>query len=230
MGGASARLLLCYELLLEHFGPQGWWPGEPGFPMAVGAILTQNTAWINVERALERLREGGPISVPRVADIDLDELQDLIRPAGYFRQKSLYLKEFSLYLQQAHAGSLESLLRQPLALARAELLGRRGIGPETADAILLYAMNHPTFVVDAYAIRWLGRVGLDVPHSGYEGVRSFFLANLPSDPALFNEYHALLVALGKHYCRKNKPVCPECPLRKECPTGLCAIDAWQGVP
>lgn len=218
----ASKLKLCYRLLLEHFGPQGWWPGDPGFPVAVGAILTQNTAWTNVEKALEQLRAGGPITVARIAASDLEALQEMIRPAGYFRQKSLYLKEFSLYLQQVHAGSLESLLAQSLPAARAELLGRRGIGPETADAILLYAGNHPTFVIDAYTVRWLQRVGLAVPQFNYEGVRSYFMTSLPADPALFNEYHALLVVLGKHYCRKNKPVCPGCPLRQECPTGLCA--------
>lgn len=178
----------------------------------MGAILTQNTAWGNVERALAALRARRLLDPARLSGLPLPRLARLIRPSGTFRVKARRLRAFLAYLLARHRGSLARLSRAPLDSLRAELLGVPGIGPETADSILLYAVGRPVFVVDAYTRRVLARHRLLSPRASYEEVRAFFERHLPQDPRLFNEYHALLVAVGKHYCR-SRPRCAECPLR-----------------
>ncbi len=195
-----------------RFGPQHWWPARTRFEVVVGAVLAQNTAWSNVEHALAALRSRGLLTAARLAALPLGRLAELIRPSGYFRVKALRLREFLRYLRRRYHGSLNLMSRASLDPLRGELLAVRGIGPETADSILLYALGRPVFVVDAYTRRVLSRHRL-LPHEAdYEEVRAFFERHLPSDPRLFNEYHALLVAVGKQYCR-SRPHCEECPLR-----------------
>jgi len=197
--------------LESAYGPQHWWPGETPMEVVIGAILTQNTAWRNVERAIASLRDAGMLDFAALRDVGVDRLSDLIRSAGTFRVKAARLKAFVDHLWRRHGGSLESLLGGELEAARAELLSISGIGPETADAILLYAGDRPTFVVDAYTVRILRRHFLVKGRPAYESVRRMFHDALPPDAAMFNEYHALLVAVGKRHCRKVAR-CDECPL------------------
>lgn len=206
------RLLRLYRALSQRFGPQGWWPAKTPLEVAVGAILTQNTAWPNVERALERLREQGLLNSRRLHALPEAKLARLIRPAGTYRVKARRLRAFIEFLWARFDGRLDRVKTAPLEELRADLLSVSGIGPETADSILLYAAGRPVFVVDAYTRRVLARHRLVPPDIGYEALRALFERHLPSDPALFNEYHALVVAVGKRYCR-NRPLCEACPLR-----------------
>lgn len=216
-----------YRRLLERFGPQGWWPARTPFEVIVGAILTQSVAWTNVERAIAALDAAGLLSPEALAAAPAERLAPLIRPAGYYNAKARKLKAFVDYLFDRHGGRLERLFALPPEAARSALLAVHGIGPETADSILLYAGGLPTFVVDAYTVRILSRLRPGgrapapgrAPGDGYEAFRRYFMGALPADPALFNEYHALLVALGKDFCRKRDPRCAECPLLPLCPTG-----------
>jgi len=185
--------------------------------MAIGAFLTQNTSWGNVELAIGNLRTAEALSVASLAEIELSRLEELIRPAGYFRQKAARLQGFVRYLQLHWDGCLETMLAQPLALARVELLSLHGICPETADSILLYAGGQPSFVVDAYTRRILARLGRLPGAGNYAEMRDLFMARLPQDAELFNEYHALIVLLAKQFCRKRQPRCPPCPLETLCP-------------
>jgi len=178
----------------------------------VGAILTQNTAWSNVERALAALRARRLLTAPRLGTLSGPALARLIRPSGTFRVKARRLRALLTFLRARHRGSLARMSRAPLDSLRAELLAVPGIGPETAGSMLLYALGRPVFVVDAYTRRVLARHRLLSASADYEEVRRFFERHLPSDPRLFNEYHALLVAVGKAYCR-SRPHCEECPLR-----------------
>lgn len=206
------RLLRLYAALFRHFGPQRWWPAKTPLEVAVGAILAQNTAWSNVERALKRLAGVRLLNARRLHALSESELARLIRPAGTYRVKARRLKTFLMFLWERFGGRLGHLRSAPLRELRTDLLSVPGIGPETADAILLYAAGRPVFVVDAYTRRVLARHRLVQPDIGYEPLRALFERHLPSDPALFNEYHALLVAVGKRYCRK-RPRCDSCPLR-----------------
>jgi len=206
------RLLRLYVALAKHFGPQHWWPGENALEVAVGAILTQNTAWANVERALERLKSRGLLSGQKLYRLPEARLGALIRPSGTFKVKARRLKAFLHFLHERYAGRFGRIARVPLHAIRAELLSVHGIGPETADSILLYSLGRPVFVVDQYTRRVLSRHRLVHPEIGYDDLQSFLTSRLPSDPALFNEYHALLVAVGKEYCRRS-PRCAGCPLR-----------------
>lgn len=178
----------------------------------MGAILTQNTAWSNVERAIERLAARKLLNARRLHALSQTQLARLIRPSGTYRVKARRLKAFLDFLWEGFGGRLDRLKRAPLPALRADLLSVPGIGPETADSILLYAAGRPVFVVDAYTRRVLARHRLAPPDIGYEPLRALFERHLPSDPALFNEYHALLVAVGKRYCR-SRPHCESCPLR-----------------
>jgi endonuclease-3 related protein len=206
------RLLRLYDALLTHFGPQRWWPGESAFEVAVGAILAQHTAWTNVERAIAVLKTQGLLTPERLRDLPETRLARLIRPAGTFTVKARRLKAFLDFLWERYRGRVGRMARVPLGELRSEILSVPGIGPETADAILLYAVGRPVFVADAYARRVLARHRLVTPDTDYERLRDFFERHLPGDPALFNEYHALFVAAGKRYCRAE-PRCWECPLR-----------------
>jgi endonuclease-3 related protein len=193
----KARLLRLYRDLLRRFGAQQWWPGRSAFEIAVGAILTQHTAWTSAARAVAALRARGLLTPARLAALPEAELATVIRAAGTYRIKARRLHAFTAWLLTRCDGRFEALRRRPLGPLRRELLGVSGLGPETVDAILLYAADRPTFVADAYARRMLARHGLLPAEAGYEEARAFVEAHLPSDPALFNEFHALLVAAGK---------------------------------
>jgi len=206
------RFLGLYRALFRRFGPQRWWPAKTPLEVAVGAILTQNTAWSNVERALERLAARRLLDVRRLRALSEADLARLIRPSGTYRVKARRLKALINFLWSRFGGRFRGLRTARLVELRRDLLSVPGIGPETADSILLYAAGRPVFVVDAYTRRVLARHRVVSPDVGYEPLRAVFERHLPSDPALFNEYHALLVAVGKRYCRK-RPLCVSCPLR-----------------
>ena len=208
---SEQTLLTIYQRLYERYGPQHWWPGDTPFEIIVGAILTQNTNWKNVEKAIANLKNAGCLASDKLYALPIDELAELIRPAGYFNNKAQRLKSFLDWLFEKHDGSLELLEGLPLSALREQLLRIKGIGPETADSICLYAFNKPIFVVDAYTARIFGRHGMIEAPSGYEQIQELFHAELDRDAVLFNEYHALLVHLGKEHC-KRKPTCPGCPL------------------
>jgi len=206
-----------FDALLAAYGPQHWWPGRTRFEIIVGAILTQNTSWANVERAIRNLRAARLLSPAAIRSAPSAKLALLLRPSGYFRQKTKTLKSFVKFLHDAHGGSLTRLFASPRQVLRDQLLSLRGIGPETADSILLYAGKHPVFVVDAYSRRILERHGLSLPRAHYEELRALFQASLPSDHQLFNEFHALIVHVGKNYCRPSNPRCSECSLSRFLP-------------
>ncbi len=201
-----------YGTLSDELGPMHWWPARTPFEVIVGAILTQNTAWVNVERAMANLRRERLLTPRALERVPWGRLARLVRPSGYFRQKAKKLKAFVRFLRRDFGGSLARMFRTPTAELRERLLGVHGIGPETADSILLYAGNHRVFVVDAYTKRILQRHGLAGEQAGYEEVRRLFESCLPHDPALYNEFHALLVNVGKNWCRPQNPRCSECPL------------------
>ena len=206
-------LVRYYELMSGALGPMHWWPAETTFEVIVGAILTQSTAWGNVERAIRNLRSAGLLTPSSMLRVRTHRLAELVRPSGYFRQKAKKLKAFVGFLHNAYDGSLKSMFQTPTSQLRDELLSIYGIGPETADSILLYAGNHPVFVVDAYTHRIFGRHGITNGKPDYESVRAFFESSLPRQQQLFNEFHALIVNTGKNWCRKTAPRCEECPLR-----------------
>lgn len=207
-------LLEAYRRLDDAWGPQHWWPGESRLEIMVGAVLTQNTAWSNVERAVASLKAAGALSIEALLALSLDELAALIRPAGYFNVKARRLRALLEWVSAA--GGEEALAQWSDDALRAGLLGVRGVGPETADDILLYAFERPVFVIDAYTRRILGRLGLVDPGTGYEHLRAAIEAELPPDVPLYNQFHALLVAHGKAVCRP-RPRCADCVLRDGCP-------------
>ncbi len=209
----SETLTQIYEWLYDAFGPQHWWPGDTPFEVVVGAILTQNTSWANVDKAIANLKSASRLTPEELHRIDIIELATLIRPAGYYNIKAKRLKSFVNWLFDNYDGQLTNL--QPIATdrLRSELLGIKGIGRETADSILLYALGRPVFVVDAYTARIMSRHQLIEPDADYEQLRDLFESNLPTDVQLFNEYHALLVRTGKDFC-KSKAKCAGCPLER----------------
>lgn len=207
-----------FDRLAGYYGPLHWWPAETPFEVVIGAILTQNTAWRNVERAIAHLRAAGVLTPAGLRELPRAELERLIHPAGFFRQKAERLQLFVDHLFFHHGGDLAAMLVGDLDDVRRELLARKGIGPETADSILLYAGGRPSFVVDAYTRRIFSRLGLLAGEESYEKIRSLFMENLPADSDLFNEYHALIVEHAKTLCRKD-PLCLHCPLLPLCPTG-----------
>lgn len=213
------RLLDVYERLLSQYGPRNWWPGDTPFEVCVGAILTQNTNWGNVEKAIANLKQAGTLSVSGIATLAPEELAALIRPSGYFNVKARRLQEFSRFLRDGHQGSLDQLFAAPWRTVRTQLLGINGIGPETADSILLYAGAQPSFVVDAYTRRIFSRLGLVPDSIAYEPLREHFMTRLPEDTTLFNEYHALIVQHGKESCRPA-PRCAGCCLSAICKTAV----------
>ena len=200
-----------FELLYAAYGPQHWWPAKTAFEVCVGAILAQNTAWTNVEKAIARLRRAGLLGAEALRAAPEEALAEAVRPAGTWKLKAAYLRGFVDHLQERHGGKLGKMLGRPRDVLREELLGIRGIGPETADCIVLYAAGHPSFVVDAYTRRILERHYLLNGRERYEDVRELFHRNLPAEAARFNEFHALFVRLGKERCRK-RPLCEGCPL------------------
>ena len=207
-----------YDRLYAAYGPQHWWPGDGPFEVIVGAVLVQNTNWKNVERAIQNLRDAGLLTPRRLANVPLPELEELIRPAGYYRIKARRLRNLLEMIVRRYGGSLEQMFSTPLDTLRAELLQVPGIGPETADSILLYAGGLPTFVVDTYTHRILARHGWIGFDANYYELKEYFESQLEADPQLFNEYHALLVRVGKEHCRRQ-PKCIGCPLEPMLPEG-----------
>jgi endonuclease-3 related protein len=200
-----------YDRLFSEFGPQRWWPAKTPFEVIVGAVLTQNAAWRNVERALANLRAARALTPRALHRVPTPELAELIRPSGYYNLKARRLKNLLDFLFTRYGGSLKRMFATELPALREELLAVNGIGPETADSILLYAGNLPTFVVDAYTHRVLKRHRWIDAAADYHAIKQHFESQLPADAALFNEYHALIVRLGNHHCRKT-PNCTSCPL------------------
>jgi endonuclease III related protein len=200
-----------YALMRGHFGPTHWWPGDTPFEIAAGAILTQNTAWHNVEKALDNLRSAEALDPNTLLSMPVTQLETLLRPSGFFRVKTRRLQEFCAYLIERYGGDMIRLAATPLDRLRSELLAVHGIGPETADDILLYACGKPVFVVDAYTRRILSRHGL-VPFSiGYEALRQVYETHLDTDLELFQDYHGQIVFTAKTFCR-SRPNCAGCPL------------------
>jgi len=208
-----------YRRLIEAFGPQYWWPGESPIEVVVGAVLVQNTSWANVEKSLRKLIEAELLDPRALVEIPLEELEEYIRSAGYFRIKARRLRNLMQMIVDRFGGSLEAMFRTPLAELRPMLLEVSGVGPETADSILLYAGSLPTFVVDAYTYRVFTRHGWVEPEADYHQLQDYCQSQLPDDVQLYNEFHALLVRLGKDYCRKTSPRCVQCPLRELLPQG-----------
>jgi len=208
------RLMNLYQAMYNANGYLDWWPGDTELEICIGAILTQNTAWNNVEKAISNLKREGMLDVERILSSSTDEIANLIRPSGYFNQKALYLIEFCKFLQDNQLDSLKVMEAQDV---RGRLLNVKGIGKETADSIMLYALGFPIFVVDAYTKRLLSRVGLTSNNASYDDIQDLFMENLVTDIELFNDYHAQIVEIGKNYCRKH-PKCDLCPIRIN---GLC---------
>ncbi len=198
--------------MFDELGPSHWWPGETRFEIAVGAILTQNTNWQNVAKAIRNLKDARLLNPKSMYALAMEDLAELIRPAGYFRLKAKRLHHFLVFLRSSCRFDMEQLLSREMDDLRRALLGVNGIGPETADSILLYALEKPSFVVDAYTARICQRHGLIPEDIAYEELREFFMDVLSPDIRLFNEFHALLVRVGAGWCKKKHPRCSSCPL------------------
>jgi endonuclease-3 related protein len=246
----EATVRAIYRKLSRTWGRQHWWPAETPFEVIAGAILTQNTSWTNVERAMVNLRSAGVLEVDGIRELSLLKLEALVRPSGYFRQKAQRLKNFVAFLDARHGGSLEQMFATPTEQLRAELLTQNGIGPETADSILLYAGNHETFVVDAYTRRILERHLAVSAGAIYDEIRNLIERALRREQPVeshrpsrnqrpqvhhasamstaqrsplaqvYNEMHGLLVQVGKHYCLKQQPKCEICPLGSMLPISI----------
>jgi endonuclease-3 related protein len=208
----SERINKIYRLLYKRYGPQGWWPGDSQLECTLGAILTQNTSWKNVEKAINNLKKSNLISIDKLSLLTTDELAQLIRSSGYFNQKALKIKNFIAFIKENYNGSLKNMFDEDIYVLRDKLLSIKGIGPETADCIILYGGNKPIFVVDTYTYRVLSRHGLVPEQTSYNELQELFMDSLNLDPGIFNEYHALLVKVGKEHCKKRIPICAGCPL------------------
>jgi len=207
-----------YRRLYRHYGDLQWWPGDSPLEISVGAILTQNTAWTNVEKAIQRLKEARSLSVRALSRLSHKKLARLIQPAGYFNVKARRLNNFLSFLQHRYGGSLRKMFKQDSLRLREELLSVNGIGPETADSILLYAGEKPVFVIDAYTKRIFSRHGVMDYDESYDDFQRLFMKHLPADAPFYNQYHAMFVNVGKDFCRK-RPLCASCPL-----------NGWRSVP
>lgn len=212
------------NLLYRHFGPRNWWPGDTEFEICVGAVLTQNTAWKNVEKAIDNLKKEKLLTLKKLHAAGEGRIAPLIKPSGYYNLKAKRLMGLLDYLTSINSASngapigegwLAHMKKEKLESARESLLAVYGVGPETADSILLYAAERESFVIDKYTLRFGARFGLFSVGQTYEEARGFFMAHLPKNVELYNEYHAQIVALGNRYC-KPKPICGECPLEKLC--------------
>lgn len=206
------RLENIYKRLYSVFGAQHWWPADNAFEIMVGAILTQNTNWSNVRKAIYALKKEKLLSARKLYALPQGRLAGLIRSAGYYNVKAARLKSFLNFFFDQYGAKIEFMCAQDLKTLRAQLLAVSGIGPETADSILLYALNKPIFVVDTYTKRILSRHGLINEAADYSQLQGIFMRHLKKNVRLFGEYHALLVKLGKDYCRKQNPKCEICPL------------------
>ncbi len=205
------RLTHIYKKLYSAFGPQHWWPGETPFEVAVGAILTQNTNWGNVEKAITNLKNERKLNAAALHSLPVGRLASMIRPAGYFNIKATRLKHFMDFLVREYGGSMAKMKKEEVDVIRKKLLAVNGIGPETADSIILYALEKPVFVIDAYTKRVLSRHNILDHDSSYDKFQQLFHRNLGKDVQLFNEYHALIVRVAKEHC-KTKPICAGCPI------------------
>jgi len=203
---------IIYQELYNCLGPQHWWPGETELEIIVGAILTQGVNWGNVEKAINNLKKKKLLTAQAILQVKEKELAELIRPTGYYNMKARKLKAFINFLFERYDGKLDIMFTTDLDQLRSELLGVYGIGPETADSILLYAGNYPVFVIDAYTRRIFNRLGYIEPDLKYDEIQQLIFDNFPEDVNQYNEYHALLVALGKDICKNKKPRCRDCPL------------------
>lgn len=212
------QLLNIFNSLLEYFGPRHWWPAETPLEVIFGCILTQNVTWKNVEVAISNLKRKNLININKVLSIPSEDLAQLIKTTRYYNQKTSTLKNFCFMLKNKFDGDLDSLFRLDLENLRKILLSLKGIGKETADAIILYAANKPIFVIDAYTIRIFSRIGFFNQNTGYDEAQRFFHHNLPQDLYLYNEYHALIDALGQNICKAKNPNCYLCPINHECRT------------
>ena len=201
-----------YDMLLNHFGPQGWWPGDTPFEVMVGAVLTQNANWVNVTKAIGNLKRESLLSFNKMHDLSVELLAEKIKPAGYFNLKARRLKNLLNFISEEYLGSIKDMFGEDTLSLREKILTVKGIGPETADSILLYAGNKPVFVVDTYTHRIFSRHNVIGEEEGYYEIQEYFTLSLPEDVGLFNEYHALIVRLGKEFCKKSKPLCSKCPL------------------
>ena len=206
------KLLKIFNILSAEAGPRHWWPARTSFEVMIGAILTQNTAWKNVEKAIGNLKKEDALSFKKFCSISENDIAQLIRPSGYFNQKAKRLVIFCDFIKNEYGGIINKMKKQDTVLLRNQLLALKGIGPETADSILLYALDKPVFVIDLYTKRILSRHNLLPFSDTYDEYQRFFTDNLPEDTKLYNEYHALLVYCGNNYCRK-KPKCASCPLK-----------------
>ena len=211
------RVIGVYRRLLAHYGPQGWWPGESRFVVIVGALLMHQTSWRNVATAIGNLRRAHLLDMRRIAGAGIRPIERHVRVAGLHRSKPARLRAFCRHLIDRADGDLDRYFGRPTGEVRRDLLRQSGVGPETADSILLYAGGHPVFVVDAYTVRIARRLGW-LRTDRYDDVQRFFVRNLPMDPSMYGEYHALLVAHAKAFCQP-KPRCGPCPLRRVCAFG-----------
>jgi len=218
----SQLLQNIYRQLMECYGPQHWWPAEEPFEVMVGAILTQSAAWLNVEKAIDNLKAAKVLSPQALRYLSLPEMATLIRPCGYYNSKARKLKSLANWLEEYCDDTLDKLFDINTNQLRQQLLSIYGIGQETADSIILYAANKPVFVIDAYTRRIISRIGLAPDSNSYTAYQSLFMDNLPADVRLFNEYHALLVCLGKNVCRK-RPLCQQCCLCSMCRFGTSGL-------
>ncbi|GBD98910.1 endonuclease III [bacterium BMS3Abin07] len=206
-------LIEIYDILLDFFGPQDWWPGDTPFEVMIGAILTQNTNWGNVQKAVRNLMHAGALTPHAIYKMENERLSELIRPAGYYNIKAKRLKSFVEFFMEKYSGRTDKIRETDMTSLREYLLGVNGIGPETADSILLYALEKPVFVIDTYTKRILSRHGIMDSSESYDSFQELFHESLPAKVPLFNEYHALLVKTGKEFCRP-KPHCHGCPLKR----------------
>lgn len=214
MTDLSSRLMAIFSSLYAFYGPQKWWPGETPFEIAVGAILTQNTSWSNVEKAIQNLKNEGLLNLEALKSISMEKLSILIKPVGYYNIKAKRIRAFLDFMLDNFYENMEILREHQTDMLREKLLSVYGIGPETADSILLYAFNKPVFVIDAYTKRVLSRHGIIELNLSYEKIQHLFHTELARDSQLFNEYHALFVRVGKEHC-KPKPKCNNCPLKAD---------------
>jgi len=210
---SGQRLMEMFDLLLAHFGPQNWWPAKTELEVMIGAILTQNTNWANVEKAISNLKNKDLVSLDRLVSIPIGDLAKIIRPAGYYNIKAKRLKNLVDFIFDRYDGDLEGLLQEETERLREDLLSVNGVGPETADSIILYAAKRPIFVVDTYTHRILSRHAMVGEDATYYDLQGLFMDHLTEDTSLFNEFHAMIVLTGKSFCRK-KPLCEDCPLNQ----------------
>lgn len=216
MSRTQERLMQIYNRLLDHFGPRHWWPARTEFEVIVGAILTQNVSWKNVEKAICNLDRLGLLDPHRLLAAPLEVIAEAVLPTRYYRQKAERLRGFCEFLLREYQGELTELFSLDITELRERLLALKGIGKETADSIILYAAGKPIFVVDAYTKRIFYRLGLIPEDANYDRVQEFFMKHLPPETGLYNEYHALIDALGNALCANRKPRCTVCPLADIC--------------